>query len=105
MRDLNPQIPLMLTPVVWLKKFVQKLYLQENKVKRLLRKLAKATPPKGSRSSGGIDLNSANFNLQIKRDGHGVPLPISGQDLEDINIDGLVPVIIDIKPAAGLPVL
>ena len=25
---------------------------------------------------GGIDLNAANLNLQIKRDGKGVPLPI-----------------------------
>ncbi len=53
---------------------------------------------------GGIDLNTANLNLQIKRDGNGVPLPISQQDLEHINIDGLVPVIMEIKPAAVLPV-
>jgi hypothetical protein len=53
---------------------------------------------------GGIDFNSANLNLQIKRDGKGVPLPISQQDLEHINIDGLIPIIIDIRPATSLPI-
>ncbi len=52
---------------------------------------------------GGIDMNAANLNMQIKRDGAGVPLPVSQQDLENIRIDGLVPVILDIKPAAGIP--
>jgi hypothetical protein len=54
---------------------------------------------------GGIDLNAANLNLQIKRDGHGVPLPISQQNLENIHIDGLIPVILDIKPAMETPLL
>ena len=51
---------------------------------------------------GGIDFNSTNLDLQIKRDGHGVPLPINQQDLEHINIDGLVPIIINIRPATSL---
>jgi len=54
----------------------------------------------GKTPLGGIDLNSANLNLQIKRDGKGVPLPVSQQDLEKIHIDGLVPEIIEIKSAA-----
>jgi hypothetical protein len=54
---------------------------------------------------GGIDLNAANLNLQIRRDGAGVPLPISRQDLEKIHINGLVPVILDIKPAVGTSLL
>jgi hypothetical protein len=54
--------------------------------------------------NGGIDFNSANLNLQIKRDGNGVPLPLARQDLENIKIDGLVPIIIDIKPATSLPI-
>ncbi len=53
------------------------------------------------KSPGGIDMNSANLNMQIKRDGHGVPLPLAQQDLAQISdIDGLVPVIISIKPAS-----
>jgi len=54
---------------------------------------------------GGIDFNAANLNLQIKRDGKGVPLPISQQDLENIHIDGLIPVIIEIRPASATNLL
>jgi hypothetical protein len=58
-----------------------------------------------SAMKGGIDFNSANLNLQIKRDGHGVPLPVSQQDLENIHIDGLIPVILSIKPANTSPLM
>ena len=55
---------------------------------------------------GGIDLNSANFDFQIKRDGAGVPLPLVRQDMEQImKIEGFTPVIIEIKPALNIPVL
>jgi len=50
---------------------------------------------------GGIDMNSANLHLVIKRDGHGVPLPLNQQDLAQLsNIEGLDPVILSIKPAS-----
>jgi len=55
-------------------------------------------------SLGGIDFNAAHLNLQIKRDGRGVPLPISQQDLAHIHIDGLIPLIINIKPASSLSI-
>ncbi len=58
-----------------------------------------------SKDLGGIDLNAANLNLQIKRDGKGVPLPISDQNLENIRIDGLVPIIIEIKPVIAPQVM
>ncbi|MCC6758142.1 MAG: hypothetical protein IT395_00765, partial [Candidatus Omnitrophica bacterium] len=48
---------------------------------------------------GGIDLSSDKMGLQIKRDGKGVALPISDQDIKDLRIDGLAPVILDIQPA------
>jgi hypothetical protein len=54
---------------------------------------------------GGIDLNAANMNLQIKRDGKGVALPISQQDIANIHIDGLIPVILKIEPAMSLPIM
>ena len=54
---------------------------------------------------GGIDFNAAHLDLQIKRDGNGVPLPINQQDLDNIHIDGLIPVILDIKPAIQTPLL
>ncbi len=50
---------------------------------------------------GGIDFNAANFAMVIKRDGRGVPLPISQQDLARLaHLGGFVPRILDIRPAA-----
>ena len=59
-----------------------------------------------SNTKGGIDLNSANVNLQIKRDGKGISLPLAQQDLAQLSqIQGFVPVILEIKPASALPLL
>ena len=56
-------------------------------------------------SLGGIDLNSANLSMMIKRDGRGVVLPLAQQDLAQLsNIEGLDPVILSIKPASETPV-
>ena len=52
---------------------------------------------------GGIDFAQSNLDMQIKRDGAGVPLPISQQNLDNIRIDGLVPVILNIQPATNAP--
>ena len=55
---------------------------------------------------GGIDLNSANLNLQIKRDGRGVPLPFAQQDMAQLStIQGFEVEIIEIKPAINIPIL
>lgn len=47
---------------------------------------------------GGIDLNPDHLNLQIKRDDNGIPLPVHLQNVENIDIEGLTPVIINIVP-------
>ena len=54
---------------------------------------------------GGIHLDPAMLNLQIKRDGNGIPLPVSSQPIESIQIDGIIPVIINIQPITNVPVL
>jgi hypothetical protein len=54
---------------------------------------------------GGIDLNTLNLKLQIKRDDQGIPLPLQFQDVGNINVEGFVPTIIDITPVTNLPVL
>ncbi len=55
---------------------------------------------------GGIDLNAANLNMQIKRDGRGVVLPLAKQDLAQLsNIAGLEPDILSIIPASQTPLL
>ena len=57
-------------------------------------------------TKGGIDLNSANMNLQIKRDGRGVPLPLAQQDMAQLSrIQGFEPEILEITPAVNLPIL
>ena len=64
-------------------------------------------PDQASIAKGGIDLNSANLNLQIiERDGRGVPLPLSQQDIAQLSrIQGFEAQIIEIQPALNLPIL
>jgi hypothetical protein len=56
---------------------------------------------------GGINFDPTLMNLQVKRDKNGVPLPVFQQDLPNINIEGLYPVIINIAPVtmANFPLL
>ncbi|MBF0122154.1 MAG: hypothetical protein HQL21_01945 [Candidatus Omnitrophica bacterium] len=53
--------------------------------------------------TGGIDFSAASLDMQIRRDGKGMVLPVGQQDLDNIKIDGLVPVIFKIEPASTLP--
>jgi len=55
--------------------------------------------------NGGIDFNSSNLAMLIKRDGKGVVLPLARQDLAQLsNIEGLEPEILSIRPASESPV-
>ncbi len=56
---------------------------------------------------GGINFDPSLLNLQIKRDGRGVPLPLADQDWENINIQGLYPVVTKIQAVnvRTLPIL
>ena len=65
---------------------------------------APESPHNKSRISGGIR-SPALFDLQIKRDGNGVPLPLPLQPIENMHIDGFLPVIINIVPITNLPLL
>jgi len=67
------------------------------------RAMAAAVPEKGP--VGGIDLNPALLDMQIKRDGLGVPLPISDQPIENMNIGGFIPIIINVTPVVDLPLI
>ncbi len=57
------------------------------------------------KTPGGIDFNSDLLDLQVKRDGNGIPLPILQQPIENMNIEGFLPVIINISPVQNLPLL
>jgi hypothetical protein len=54
---------------------------------------------------GGIDLNPKFLDLQIERDGKGIPLPMNMQKLDQMNIEGFMPIIINIAPVTNLPML
>jgi len=45
---------------------------------------------------GGINLNPVALDLQIKRDGAGIPLPLSEQRLSDVDVSGFFPVILEV---------
>ena len=52
-------------------------------------------------SVGGIDLNPKLLDLQIKRDGNGVPLPLPQQPIGSMNIQGFLPIIVDVTPVSS----
>ena len=56
-------------------------------------------------ATGGINLNPALLDLQVKRDGNGIPLPFNLQPATVMNIEGFIPVIINITPVINLPML
>ncbi|MCA9402642.1 MAG: hypothetical protein KC897_02575, partial [Candidatus Omnitrophica bacterium] len=56
-------------------------------------------------TTGGIDLNPRMLDLQIKRDSEGIPLPVNQQPLENMNVTGFVPLIINVTPMTNLPLL
>ena len=54
---------------------------------------------------GGIDLNTNNMDIEIRSDGQKLSIPVNLQQIESINIDGLVPVIFNISPTTNLQML
>ena len=45
------------------------------------------------------------MDLRIKRDGKGIPLPFNLQPAEIMNIEGFIPVIINVTPVMNVPLL
>ncbi|MBP9853300.1 MAG: hypothetical protein KBD53_00355 [Candidatus Omnitrophica bacterium] len=61
---------------------------------------------KNPETPGGIDLNPELLDLQIKRDGNGIPLPMLQQPADLLkNIEGFIPVIINLTPVTNMPFL
>ena len=54
---------------------------------------------------GGIDMDPTMINLEIKRNGKGIPMPVPVFPAGNIRIDGLLPVIINIQPVSNLQLL
>jgi len=86
--------------------FLQSLDEEEQTDAALLTKKNDALDVTAQKAPGGIDFNPALFDLQIKRDGNGIPLPIEMQSMSELmSIDGFVPIIIDISPVTSIPFL
>jgi hypothetical protein len=68
-------------------------------------KTASSPIEENTKAVGGINLNPELLDLQIKRDGNGIPLPLNLQPIRQMHIDGFVPVIINITPVVNLPML
>ncbi|MEK7680310.1 MAG: hypothetical protein AAB356_08965, partial [Deltaproteobacteria bacterium] len=60
---------------------------------------------RGEENLGGINLDPKLLDLQIKRDGNGVPLPLPQQPVGEMHIEGFIPIIINITPVTDLPLL
>lgn len=106
--DVFSQVLLSLTP-----QEIEKLK-QDAKLPQGLRDLANANmlwtapgakPKEDNAQVGGIDFNSNKLDLMIKRDEDGMPLPAQFQNLEQLKINGLTPVILNISPVKNLPLM
>jgi len=64
-----------------------------------------SSPLTGQQNIGGINLNLSLLDLQVKRDGAGVPLPLPQQPMPLLHIEGFVPLIINVTPVTNLPFL
>lgn len=62
------------------------------------------TPNAAQSQYGGIDLNADLLDLQIQRDENGIPLAVDQQPLDNIRIQGFMPIIMDVTPV-NLPLL
>lgn len=54
---------------------------------------------------GGIDFTPNRLDLEIHRDLDGLPIPLTDHQIQNIQINGLVPVILRIQPVTQLPFL
>ncbi len=91
----------------------KKFDVSEDMVKAVLERLVRqgievaSSSPAKSTPLGGINLDPKLLDLQIKRDGNGVPLPVWDQPIDQMHIEGFVPVIIHIEmiPFSQMPML
>ncbi len=67
----------------------------------------KVTIPEEIASSeyGGINLDPSLLDLKIKRDANFVPVKMDSAEITNIQIDGFIPVILNVTPVTNLPLL
>lgn len=57
------------------------------------------------KKTGGINLNPELIDMEIKRDGKGIILPVEEQPVFNMKIEGLFPVIINVTPVQNMLLL
>ena len=57
------------------------------------------------KTPGGIDFNPEMLDLETQGEGVDFNLPFDTQNLENISIDGFIPIIYSITPITSLPIL
>ncbi|MFA5059232.1 MAG: hypothetical protein WC676_01210 [Candidatus Omnitrophota bacterium] len=62
-----------------------------------------ALPMSPETDKGGIDFGKDKLNVEVQKEGQGIAIPLDLQTLENIRIDGFIPVIIQTTPFIGLP--
>lgn len=72
----------------------------ESWAKQRIDNMAMSADQAQSSDWGGIDMNAAHLKMNIKHDGQEGLLPVSKQDWAQIHIEGLVPEILEIRPAS-----
>jgi len=71
--------------------------------KRFVGKKNEEKPEVTSSPTGGIDFATLYEDMNIKTDAAGSPLPVQFQDLGNIRVDRLAPIIIQMTPMQNLP--
>jgi len=64
-----------------------------------------SSSPIEKKTDGGINLNPAMLDFQVKRDKNSVPFSLPQQPIENMNIEGFLPVIINVTPVNNLLLL
>jgi broad specificity phosphatase PhoE/ribosomal protein S18 acetylase RimI-like enzyme len=54
---------------------------------------------------GGINLNPANLNLEVRNDGGEIKFDFDPAQVENLKVDGFIPVILNVQPVKDLPLL
>ncbi len=80
----------------------------EGRIRAFLQAMAPAAKPDRAVLSdevGGIDFNADKMNLEVRNDGGEIKFNFDPAQVESLNIEGFIPVILNVQPLKDLPLL